>query len=110
MCASAQRLTRSSAARPGAVTSIITTRRSPSGAARRTHPRSAIALIEFDIVGRLTPWSDARSVSIRGRTLRIDRRPKCAGAGISPAARSSAATVRITSGMISRMSRAVSRA
>ena len=92
------------------MTSIITTRRSPSGASRRTQPRSTIALIEFDIVGRLTPCSEARSLSIRGRTLRIESRPKCAGAGISPAARSSAATVRITSGMISRISRAVSRA
>ena len=46
----------------------------------------------------------------RPRVLRIDSRPKCAGAGISPAARSSAATVRMTSGMISSMSRALSRA
>jgi hypothetical protein len=66
--------------------------------------------MEFDIVGRLTPWIDASSVSIRGRSLRIDNRPKCAGAGSSPDARSSAATVRITSGMIWRMSRALSRA
>jgi len=47
---------------------------------------------------------------MRGRTLRRLNSPKWAGAGISPAARSSAATVRITSGMISRSSRAVSRA
>ena len=66
-------LTRSSAARPVGVTSIITTRRSPSGASRRTQPRSTIALIEFDIVGRLTPWSEARSLSVRGRTLSIEQ-------------------------------------
>src|SRR5260221_6840155 len=88
----------------------MTTRRSSSGALRFTHPRSTIALIELDVVGRLTPCSDARSVSMRGRTLSIERRPNCAGAGSSPAARSSAATVRITSGTISRISRAVSRA
>ncbi len=62
------------------------------------------------MVGRLTPCSDARSVSMRGRALNTDSRPKWAGAGSSPADRSSAAIVRITSGMISRMSRALSRA
>ena len=65
---------------------------------------SAMALIELDIVVRLTPWIDARSVSMRGWSFRMDRRPKCAGAGSSPAARSSAATVRITSGTIFRIS------
>jgi hypothetical protein len=44
---------------------MITTRRSRSGEVRRTQPRCAIALIEFDIVGRLTPCSVASSVSVR---------------------------------------------
>ena len=109
-CASAHRATRSRAARPFGVTSTSTDRRSRSGAPRRTQPRSAIALIELDIVGRLTPWSAASSVRVRGCSLRYDSKPKCAGAGSSPADRSSAATVRMTSGMISRTSRALSRA
>jgi hypothetical protein len=69
-----------------------------------------MALIEFDIVGRLTPWSTASSVNVRDCALSIVNKPKCAGAGSSPAARSSAATVRITSGIIFRISRAASRA
>ena len=88
---------------------MITTRRSFGGAVRRTHPRCTIALMEFDIVGRLTPWRFASSLNVRGWTLSIVNRPKCAGAGSSPAARSSAATVRITSGIILRISRATSR-
>ena len=88
----------------------MTTRRSRVGDVRRTQPRSTIALIEFDIVGRLTPSSAASSVSVRGCWLSIVSRSKCAGAGSSPAARSSAATVRITSGTIFRISRAEPRA
>jgi hypothetical protein len=68
-----------------------------------------MAEIEFDIVGRLTPWRLASSLNVRGWALSIVSRPKCAGAGSSPAARSSAATVRITSGIIFRISRATSR-
>jgi hypothetical protein len=108
-CASAARPTRSTAALPVGVTSIITTRRSCGGAERRTHPRCTIALMEFDIVGRLTPCRFASSLKVRGCALSIVSRPKCAGAGNSPAARSSAATVRITSGIILRISRATSR-
>ena len=58
-CPSAALATRSRAALPDGVTSTMTTRLSPSGAVRRTQPRSTIALMELDIVGRLTPCSDA---------------------------------------------------
>jgi len=74
-----------------------------------TQPRCTSVEIEFDIVGRLTPCSSASSVRVRGWFPSIVSSPKCAGAGISPAARNSAATVRMTSGMILRISRAASR-